>query len=762
VTDDPIDRLISAGRLAEAAEALEGSGRPARATELYEQLWDFAAATRTARAAGDYARAVRNALQLRDPAAVDALLAEVEGLGPELALACAATCTERAAWPHAARLYIAGGDRRAAAECHERAGALAEAARLYEGFGELKHAMELYRRHLSELSEEGDLSLQLAAHAPTLALGRLLLRFGRTEEALPLLQRAWRHSGDPETATVAGRAVVAALARMGCASGARYAVNLLNSEERPEQPTQLRDCVDDPDISPVAAGAEKILANRYRLGSLLGSGGMGRVYLAHDQLTERRVAVKVFTAPIGARGRDAFRRFVKEARTTGQLNHPHIVSLLDFHEEMGFMVLEYMAGGTLAERLRPRVEVATCRAVFLQVLAGLAAAHQRGIVHRDIKPSNIFFTQAGAAKLGDFGVAHLQDAGQTQTGAFIGTLAFMSPEQIRGDPVSFATDIYALGVTLFQMVTGQLPFTHPDLVAKHLGAAPPRPSSILAGLPAVCDETILGCLAKRPEQRFDSLESLRRAVERFPVVEDRPGGARPTVEAGPASRGADDRQRRGTDRRFTVESTLVEHGALQVLEAQDGELGRAVLLVRTAPGPDREPLWKLLATAAAVGGEGVQRVLSLDHERGQAVLEAPLGEAPALPPPDRVAGLRVAEQLGLALAPLHAAGLAHGAIQPTQITCLGDSVILGLTGALTARAKGTVASSPADDVAAVLDLLHLPRLTDVAQGEQLAAWAREQLAELQRGAEQQLRRDLVGQVMDGAPPEIRAPRPASS
>src|SRR4029079_16069415 len=118
------------------------------------------------------------------------------------------------------------------------------------------------------------------------------------------------------------------------------------------------------------------------------------------------------------------------------------------------------------------------RGVLLGVLDGLEAAHARGVIHRDVKPHNIFFSMSGEAQLGDFGVAHLQELGATQTAGFIGTLAYMSPEQISGAPLHFSTDLYALGVTAFQPLPARLPFRGPDFVAQHLGETAPRPSSL--------------------------------------------------------------------------------------------------------------------------------------------------------------------------------------------------------------------------------------------------------------------------------------------
>src|SRR5690606_3187921 len=134
----------------------------------------------------------------------------------------------------------------------------------------------------------------------------------------------------------------------------------------------------------------------------------------------------------------------------------------------------------------------------LDVLAGLELIHQRGVIHRDVKPDNIFFDARGTAKLGDFGVAHLLDLGQTQTGGLIGTLAYVAPEQITGAPLTITADLYALGVTLFEALTGRLPFLGPDFVAQHLGETPPAPSTLASEVAASWDPIVARLLEKDP------------------------------------------------------------------------------------------------------------------------------------------------------------------------------------------------------------------------------------------------------------------------
>ena len=239
------------------------------------------------------------------------------------------------------------------------------------------------------------------------------------------------------------------------------------------------------------------------------------MFLATDEVAGRQVAIKMFFAA-GARGGAAYERFVREARLASTLRHPSLVEVYDVSVERGFLVMEYLPGGSLAQRLAAgeRLSPAQVRRMALDIIGGLEAAHHRGVVHRDVKPANIFFDARGTAKLGDFGVAHLVDLGQTQTGGLIGTLAYMSPEQITGAPISIAADLYSLGVTLFEAVTGRLPFLGPDFVAQHLGEEPPAATSVAAEHRARAGiRSSRGLLVKNPRERTPTLADLRRQLE---------------------------------------------------------------------------------------------------------------------------------------------------------------------------------------------------------------------------------------------------------
>ncbi len=249
---------------------------------------------------------------------------------------------------------------------------------------------------------------------------------------------------------------------------------------------------------------------RYQIIREYARGGMATVYLAHDPRFEREVAIK--TLPHAFLHDPAFRtRFKREAQIIASLDHPHIVPVYDFGEEDDqlYLVMRFMSGGTLAQRLtRSYLSLKEAGVIISRIALVLDAAHTRGIIHRDIKPSNILFDQYGDSFLSDFGIAHIaaSSINLTGSGAIMGTPAYMSPEQIQpGIEVDHRSDLYALGVVLFEMLAGQPPYheeTSPKVLIQHLLSPIPAIRDLRPELPEACDAVVRRALAKDPTHRY--------------------------------------------------------------------------------------------------------------------------------------------------------------------------------------------------------------------------------------------------------------------
>jgi eukaryotic-like serine/threonine-protein kinase len=265
-------------------------------------------------------------------------------------------------------------------------------------------------------------------------------------------------------------------------------------------------------------------------------------------------------------------------------------------------------------------------------------------VHRDVKPANVFYDAAGNAKLGDFGGAHLADFGQTQTGGFFGTVAYMSPEQITGAPISYSADLYALGATLVEALTGRPPFCGPDLVAQHLGEPPPRPSRRTPGLSPLHDEVLMRALAKAPDDRFASAIEMAEAVVAWPTegaVAVELATATPTELLAAVTATTQGSEGEPPP---AIERELWRTDDARLVLRHDPRTTREVLVEEHASPIGSEALLELREVAAA-GGPLVQRLLRLDAERREIWYEVVEGE------PQPLAALTAAERGALA-APL--------------------------------------------------------------------------------------------------------------
>jgi len=267
---------------------------------------------------------------------------------------------------------------------------------------------------------------------------------------------------------------------------------------------------------------QSVLGDRYTLVEPLGHGGMAEVYLARDNSLGRDVAIKVLRERYADDG-EFVERFRREAVSAAALNHPNVVQVYDrgrAEDGAFYMAMEYVPGGTLKERVKSEGSLAPREAAetAAQVADALAVAHDRGIVHRDVKPQNVLLTGKGEAKVGDFGIARAASTETlTQTNALLGTLAYMSPEQVRGERVGPASDLYSLGVVLYEMLTGGPPFRGDDPIAvamRRLDEEPPRPREANPAVPEELDALAVRLLAKEPGDRYASAASLSEDLRR--------------------------------------------------------------------------------------------------------------------------------------------------------------------------------------------------------------------------------------------------------
>ena len=283
----------------------------------------------------------------------------------------------------------------------------------------------------------------------------------------------------------------------------------------------------------------------YEVKSLLGSGGMGEVYRARDSRLGRDVAIKVLPFFLSADS-DRLRRFEQEARAAAALNHPNILAVHQMGTYQGspYLVSELLEGETLREQIkRGRLAVRKAIDYGIQLARGLAAAHEKGIVHRDLKPENMFVTKDGRLKILDFGLAKLtqpqfsseQSSGtlteETAPGVVLGTVGYMSPEQVRGQTIDHRTDIFALGAILYEMLAGKRAFQKPtsaDTMGAILNEDPPGISEVTANIPPALQRVVHRCLEKNPEQRFQSASDLAFALD---TLSDSGGLAYPATAA---------------------------------------------------------------------------------------------------------------------------------------------------------------------------------------------------------------------------------------
>src|SRR5580704_4176800 len=273
----------------------------------------------------------------------------------------------------------------------------------------------------------------------------------------------------------------------------------------------------DPNQSP------RVFSERYELNHLIARGGMAMVYRAEDLLLNRPVALKILYPELSA---DPLfvERFRREAQAAAKLSHPNIVPVFDWGEDTGtyFIVMEFIDGRPLSSILKTAGPLSPERTadVGAHVAAALGYAHKHGVIHRDVKPGNVLITDEGQVKVTDFGIARAINTEEslTQTGAVMGTATYFSPEQAEGIGVDARSDLYSLGVVLFEMVTGRPPFmgdTPVAVASKHVRDRPPAPREINPAIPPTFEAIILKAMSKSPDNRYATGDDLRADLLRF-------------------------------------------------------------------------------------------------------------------------------------------------------------------------------------------------------------------------------------------------------
>ncbi len=337
---------------------------------------------------------------------------------------------------------------------------------------------------------------------------------------------------------------------------------------------------------------------RYELRAPIAVGGMATVYKAWDTRVERVVAVKVLRS-LAKTDQRAIERFRREAHAAARLSHPNAVTIYDFLEERGehYLIMEYVEGVNLKQYLAQKGTLPPQEAVQItsQICSVLQVAHANGFIHRDIKPQNIMITPDGQAKLTDFGIVRVMEAaGLTNTGIVLGTADYLAPEQARGESLSPASDLYSLGVVLYEMLAGRPPFLGSSAVQvamQHANTIPPPPSKYNPRIPRALELVVKRALHKEPERRYTSAEAMRKALRESLKKSIEEGatipGYLPAVDQPPQRRvtappDAGERSRHPSHPVGTSERPLLSpgaHPALNGIEPRPGSSRRTALVI---------------------------------------------------------------------------------------------------------------------------------------------------------------------------------------
>lgn len=616
-----------------------------RASRALEEACDFRGAAREALLGGDPRRSAHLAALGGDDDLAEIAIARVAlDLSPEDALRAASDLSARGFGRQAGSLFARLGAHLLAGEAFASSGDACRSARSFELAGRPADGARALEAALRMRPSDAEARLEL---------GRLLARHGRTEaavkalqlldpeaperaRALPLLRRCLVELGLEEAA----RTLRDEMERLGVAEDAPDSDPLAVPERGPEG-------ADRSGRAAQAEGVGPLILGRYQTVREVATTPHARVIEAIDRISGERVAVKLLAVAGQHEGRDALLRFEREARALAQVRHPNVVPLRAYHPEGPAIVVAWMSGGSLGDRLRGE-PMAPARAVEIvcAVLSALGEAHRLGILHRDVKPSNVLFDDVGAARLSDFGAAHLGDLSSTATAGEIGTFAYMSPEQRLGRPASIASDLFGAGVLLSELLTGEPAAAVTDRLE-------PAPSACHPDVVEAHDAAVARLLQEDPQRRPADAFEARRQLQALAWPEriwTRPRrlSERPRSEA----------PRRGEQR---LTATLdVGDGRDASPRQRDAWLHRDVLVL-----PFDEATLARARAFARAGHPALAAVLRVDPEAEAIWVAPPRGRALA----DQARGLSPGQvaRLREAIDALHAAGGAHGCIDAEHL-----------------------------------------------------------------------------------------------
>jgi serine/threonine-protein kinase len=439
----------------------------------------------------------------------------------------------------AAEMFAVAGARVRAAENYERAGMFAEAAECHALAGDSGREAELLVRagehlHAGEIclaggrTDDAIKALQEVApdHADFIAASALLGEIFRDRDMIPLAMKKLAHATDGQEISRGNVKAFFGLATCYEANSQhREATDLYEKilafdysfADAAERLEKARKLVDEQ----VSLSTSKPLSGtngggRYKITGTLGRGGMGIVYKAQDTVLDRTVAFKVLPDTL-QENPQALKNFLREAKSAAALNHPNIVTVYDAGEQDGvyYIAMEYVDGNTLKQIVKHRGKISAGGIVHVltQMSEALAYAHEKKIVHRDIKTANAMWTRERKVKIMDFGLAKVIEEVRNHTTVVSGTPYYMSPEQTLGKNVDHRTDIYSLGITVFEMATGTPPFTEGNLPYHHVHTPPPDPRELNPETPALVADIVLRCIEKDPAERFQSAREIIAALK---------------------------------------------------------------------------------------------------------------------------------------------------------------------------------------------------------------------------------------------------------